>query len=150
VRDLALVDDVAIRDATHAAGMYEYRILNAPAPSPFWRLWAWHVARPLDVAAMDAATRLLVGEHDFAAFRAADARDAAHDRASRAREPHRAGGPLLLYRVEATAFLKHMVRNVVGRSSRSGSGSGRPGAIADLDREPRSHPVPARPRRRTG
>jgi tRNA pseudouridine38-40 synthase len=133
VRDLALVDD-AFDPRRHARSrVYEYRILNAPAPSPFWRLWAWHVARPLDVAAMDAATRLLVGEHDFAAFRAADAKETPRTTLRRVfesrivREP-----PLLIYRVEATAFLKHMVRNVVGTLVEVGLGERQPGAIADL------------------
>ena len=133
VRDLALVDD-AFDPRRHARSrVYEYRILNAPAPSPFWRLWAWHVARPLDVAAMDAATRLLVGEHDFAAFRAADAKETLRTTVRRVLESRIAQeGPLLLYRVEATAFLKHMVRNVVGTLVEVGLGERPPDAIADL------------------
>lgn len=133
VRDLALVDD-AFDPRRHARSrVYEYRILNAPAPSPFWRLWAWHVARPLDVAAMDAATRLLVGEHDFAVFRAADAKETPRTTVRRVLESRIVQeGPLLLYRVEATAFLKHMVRNVVGTLVEVGLGERPPGAIADL------------------
>jgi tRNA pseudouridine38-40 synthase len=50
---------------------YVYRVLNRPLPSPFLGRHAWHVAPPLDVAAMQRAARPLVGEHDFAAFRAA-------------------------------------------------------------------------------
>ena len=66
---------------------------------------------------------MLVGEHDFAAFRAADAepmrstvRRAFVSRVDRE-------GELLIYRVEATAFLKHMVRNIVGTLVEIGSGT---------------------------
>ena len=126
-------DDVAVRaievvaddfdPRRHARSRaYEYRILNAPAPSPFWRRHAWHLPRVLDVDGMQAAAALLVGEHDFAAFRAADAevvrstvRRAFVSRVVREDE-------MLVYRIEATAFLKHMVRNIVGTLVEVGSG----------------------------
>jgi tRNA pseudouridine38-40 synthase len=126
-------DDVAVRaievvgddfdPRRHARSRaYEYRILNAPAPSPFWRRHAWHLPRVLDVDGMQAAAALLVGEHDFAAFRAADAevvrstvRRAFVSRVDREDE-------MLVYRIEATAFLKHMVRNIVGTLVEVGSG----------------------------
>jgi len=126
-------DDVAVRaieivgddfdPRRHARSRaYEYRILNAPAPSPLWRRHAWQLPRALDVDAMAAAAALLVGEHDFAAFRAADAevvrstvRRAFVSRIDREDE-------MLVYRIEATAFLKHMVRNIVGTLVEVGSG----------------------------
>lgn len=49
---------------------YSYTIDNAPVPDPLRRLRAYHCPHPLDVAAMAAAAQLLVGRHDFAAFRA--------------------------------------------------------------------------------
>jgi tRNA pseudouridine38-40 synthase len=133
VREVTLVDD-AFDPRRHARSrVYEYRILNAPSPSPFWRLWAWHLARPLDVAAMNAAARLLVGEHDLAAFRAADAKDTPRTTVRRVLESRFTDeGSPLVYRVEATAFLKHMVRNVVGTLVEVGLGERPPGAIADL------------------
>jgi len=112
IRELSLVDD-AFDPRRHARSrVYEYRILLGP-PSPFWRRYAWRVGRPLDLAAMTAAAPLLEGEHDFRAFGAADADTRSTVRrvfTSRLRlEP-----PLLVYRIEGTAFLKHMVRNVTG------------------------------------
>jgi len=96
--------------------------MNAPAPSPFWRRFAWHVPRPLDVDAMDAAARCLEGEHDFAAFRAADA-EPVRTTVRRVLESRlRRDGTLLVYRVEATAFLKHMVRNIIGTLVEIGRG----------------------------
>lgn len=52
-----------------AAGKeYRYRIWNAPAMNPLLARVAWHLPRPLDLAAMRAAATHLVGRHDFASF----------------------------------------------------------------------------------
>jgi len=122
VREVTLVDD-AFDPRRHATSrLYEYRLWTAAAPSPFWRRWAWHHPQPLDVDAMAAAAPVLVGEHDCAAFCAADA-DPTRTTVRRivtsevVRE-----GPLICYRVEANAFLKHMVRNVVGTLVEIGRG----------------------------
>jgi len=62
VREIAVVDD-AFDPRRHARSrVYEYRLLTAAAPSPFWRRYAWHVPRPLDPDAMDEAAGLLLGE----------------------------------------------------------------------------------------
>src|SRR5262249_22118054 len=136
-------DDVAVRDITvvddgfdprrHARSRtYEYRIWNAVAPSPFWRRHAWHLPTPVDVAAMDEAARALEGEHDFATFRAADA-EPVRARVRRVIESRlRVDGRLLVYRVEATAFLKHMVRNVVGTLVEVGRGERSPASFPEL------------------
>jgi tRNA pseudouridine38-40 synthase len=127
-----LPEDVAVRaadvvpdsfDARHSASsrVYTYRIWNRSVPSPFWRRHAWQVFQPLDLDAMSRAAAQLIGEHDFSSFRAADC-DAAHavrrvlhSRMTRDRE-------LLCYEIEATAFLRHMVRNIVGTLAEVGRG----------------------------
>jgi tRNA pseudouridine38-40 synthase len=136
-------DDVAIRALSvvgddfdprrHAKSRrYEYRILTSRTPSAFWRRYAWHHLVPLDVDAMAAAAAALVGEHDFAAFRAADA-DPVRSTVRRvvvseiAREDD-----LLVYRIEATAFLKHMVRNIVGTLTEIGRGERPVAAMAEV------------------
>src|SRR5581483_2844858 len=48
---------------------YRYRILNRRAPPALERGRVWHVAPPLDLAAMQAGARHLVGHHDFSTFR---------------------------------------------------------------------------------
>jgi tRNA pseudouridine38-40 synthase len=133
VRELALVDD-AFDPRRHARSrLYAYRILNAPAPSPFWRRSAWHVSSSLDATAMDSAARMLVGEHDFAAFRGTDARETPRSTVRRVLESGvDRDGPLLVYRVEATAFLKHMVRNIVGTLLDIGRGERAPAEMADV------------------
>ncbi|RMD97564.1 MAG: tRNA pseudouridine(38-40) synthase TruA, partial [Deltaproteobacteria bacterium] len=92
---------------------YRYRILNRSTPSAFEHHRAWHLRTPLDVEAMAAATAHLVGEHDFSAFRASDC-DAKHPirRITAARWQRVAD--LLSFEIEGRAFLKHMVRIIVG------------------------------------
>lgn len=132
VREIALVDDAFDPRRDARSRVYEYRILNAPSPSPFWRRYAWHIVDALDAAAMDTAAAALLGEHDFAAFRAADPA-APRSTVRRVLESRvQARAPLLVYRVEATAFLKHMVRNVVGTLVEVGRGERPPAAIAEL------------------
>jgi tRNA pseudouridine38-40 synthase len=126
-------DDVAVREITvaddafdprrHARSrLYEYRILHAPAPSPFWRRWAWHLPYPLDVEAMATAAATLGGEHDFAAFCAADAEPVRSTVRRVLASTLARDGDLLVYRIEANAFLKHMVRNIVGTLVEVGRG----------------------------
>src|SRR5215207_1737876 len=82
---------------------YEYRIWNARTLPPFIRLYAWHIMEPLEVAAMSEATRAIVGEHDFAAFRSA--RSVNH---TTVREITSAGwaadGPALTFAIEGKGF----------------------------------------------
>ena len=131
VREISLVDDAFDPRRDARSRVYEYRILNAPVPSPFWRRHAWHVPEPLDARAMDEAAAALVGEHDFAAFRGADA-EPVRSTVRRVLESRVDAGPLLVYRIEATAFLKHMVRNIAGTLVEVGRGERAPGAMRDL------------------
>ncbi|KAF3321698.1 tRNA pseudouridine synthase-like 1 isoform X2 [Carex littledalei] len=51
---------------------YHYRILSGPEPlSAFEKNRAWHVPEDLDITAMNRASSILVGHHDFSSFRAA-------------------------------------------------------------------------------
>ena len=68
------VDDVD--DAFHArfsarAKTYRYQIRNTPVADPFDRAFVWHLPEPLSLAAMSRAAALLIGRHDFNAFRSA-------------------------------------------------------------------------------
>lgn len=122
VRDLTVVDDDFDPRRHARRRLYEYRIWRASAASPFWRRFAWHVPTALDVEAMAAAAKRLVGEHDFNAFRAADA-DPVQSTVRRVFTSRlESDGLLLRYRIEATAFLKHMVRNIIGTLVEVGRG----------------------------
>jgi len=95
------------------ARTYRYVLINrAVRPSLAARYAGWfHL--PLDVAAMRAAARLLLGEHDFSAFRSADCQAKTpvrtlHEFAIETR------GERIDFVLRANAFLHHMVRNIIG------------------------------------
>jgi tRNA pseudouridine38-40 synthase len=110
---------------------YVYRVWNRKVPSPFWRRFAWHVTHPLAVEPMAAAAAMLVGEHDFTSFRAAGC-DAAHPVRRVLRSDVSVQADLICYQIEATAFLRHMVRNIVGTLVEIGSGRRSPGEMEAL------------------
>jgi len=137
-----LAADVAVRaasvepdgfDARRSARgkRYRYRIVNGPTRAPLSRLHSWQVFRPLDVAAMRAAAVPLVGRHDFAAFQAADC-ESAHAVREVRRLELLADRDELAVVIEATAFVKHMVRNIVGTLVEVGLGRRQAASIPAL------------------
>jgi tRNA pseudouridine38-40 synthase len=119
-RDVAVVaieDAEPGFDARRAARgkVYRYAIWNAPNRSPLRSRTSWHVVRPLDRAAMRASAAVLVGEHDFSAFRAAGCDAKSPIRTVRRIDlVEEEDGPLLALVFEGTAFLRNMVRIVSG------------------------------------
>ncbi len=111
--------------------VYEYRILNRATPSPFCLNRAWHIHEALDVRAMRAAIACLLGEHDFSAFRAAGC-EAAHPIRKVYHTSLEPRGELLVYTIEATAFLRHMVRNIVGTLAEVGRSLRPPQSFSEL------------------
>ncbi len=101
----------ARRDATKR--VYEYRLWNHPWRSVFNDRYSWHVRRPLRVGAMEEALAALEGEHDFSSFRAAGCGAATAVRRIYRNELYR-WEDHWVYRIEATGYLRHMVRNIVG------------------------------------
>ena len=92
---------------------YSYLVLSQDARPALWRNRAWWLHRPLDAAAMHRAGQLLLGEHDFSAFRAAECQSRTPvRRLTRLRVERR--GVFIRVDVSANAFLHHMVRNIVG------------------------------------
>jgi len=91
--------------------LYNYTVYVAPTRDPLLRHRAWHITAPLDVEAMQRAAGLLVGTHDFAAFGKPPRGENTIRTVMRSawtREDR-----LLVYRVQANAFLQHMVRRIV-------------------------------------
>jgi tRNA pseudouridine38-40 synthase len=111
---------------------YRYRIENGRTRAPLSRHFAWQQFRPLDVGAMRDAAARLVGRHDFAAFQAADCQcDHAVRDLRRLDVVGETGGRIDVV-VEATAFVKHMVRNLVGTLVEVGLGKRSPASIEAL------------------
>ena len=95
------------------ARSYRYELINRPVrPALAARHAGWYHA-PLDVEAMRAGARALVGEHDFSAFRAAECQAKTPVRTLHSIAIERAGDRIS-FSLRANAFLQHMVRNIVG------------------------------------
>ncbi len=113
---------------------YLYKILNSRERRPLLRRYSWHVPAPLELAAMERAARLLVGEHDFASFRGARGGTEADLDPRRNLEGLRVErrGELIEIRATARSFLRHMVRNFVGTLVEVGLGRREPGSMSEL------------------
>lgn len=110
---------------------YRYRILNRPVrPALEARYLAWE-RRPLDAGRMHEAAQVLLGEHDFSAFRALSCQ-AAHARRAIHRLSVRREDELVVVEIEANAFLHHMVRNIVGSLLPIGRGEQSSNWMAEL------------------
>ncbi len=109
---------------------YQYHIYNAPVRHPLHLHTAWHVSRPLELAALQAAAAYLPGEHDFAAFGRPPQGENTVRVVKRA-EWDRAGNTFV-FTIEANAFLQRMVRSLVGAMVEVGAGSRSPVAFADI------------------
>jgi tRNA pseudouridine38-40 synthase len=100
---------------------YRYLIWNHLCRSPLHARTTWHLRARLDAHAMRTAAAAFVGQHDFRAFRAADCERRTTVRVLRAFEVWREGA-LVTCEVEGTAFLKNMVRILVGTLVAAGRG----------------------------
>ena len=119
-----LPDDIAVLwasetdDDFHArysatARHYRYTLVNQPVrPGLLNKKVGWF-HQPLDVKRMQDAASMLLGQHDFTAFRSA---------ACQAKSPIRTltkldvscSDNMIVFELRANAFLQHMVRNIVG------------------------------------
>jgi tRNA pseudouridine38-40 synthase len=92
---------------------YRYFVLCSPVADPIRLRYAHHIRRRPDLASLNAAAALVLGEVDFTAF--SSAKDVS---ASRSRFVHESAfrweGDFLVYQVAANAFLWRMVRSLVG------------------------------------
>ncbi len=93
---------------------YLYRILNRPYPSALERHRAWFIPFPLNIENMKESSRVLLGEHDFRAFALSinsvnsTVRNVLKVR-FKLKQKH-----IIEFEIEATGFLKRMVRLIVG------------------------------------
>ncbi|MGH6626033.1 MAG: tRNA pseudouridine(38-40) synthase TruA [Burkholderiaceae bacterium] len=129
--DIAVQWAQPVPDEFHArasaiARRYAYVLLESPVrPSVETGRVGW-VFRPLDGAAMRQAASHLLGEHDFTSFRASACQAKSPVKIMQRIEITRRGtGPTAYWRFEfeATAFLHHMIRNIMGCLVAIGQGS---------------------------
>lgn len=112
--------------------VYRYRMRSGFVADPFDAGQVYHVKHALDVEAMDRAARLLEGEHDFSSFRGPEC-DADHAvRRLFSVRVRRTPDGLVCVEVAGTAFLKYMVRNMVGTLLQVGGGRRTPASMRDV------------------
>jgi len=137
-----LPDDIRVReiekaeDNFHArfdarSKTYHYYFDRSKVPSPFRCRYTLHYPFPLDQEALDSGATRFLGERDFAAFRASSCTARTTVRRCTA-SAFREEGAELVYEIEASGFLHHMVRNVVGTLLEVGRGKRDPSSIEAL------------------
>ncbi|MDI6763246.1 MAG: tRNA pseudouridine(38-40) synthase TruA [Thermodesulfobacteriota bacterium] len=102
--------------------IYEYRILNQPIRSVFHRGYAWHIPQKLDWEEIKKATQKLVGEHDFSSFRSTGTPTKTAVRKVFRAKWKKGRDDLIRFEIEASGFLKQMVRAIVGTLVEVGKG----------------------------
>lgn len=140
-------DDIAVRGVEHKplgfsarfdakAREYRYHLAVGSTPPVLMRDFSWHVGGGLDVEAMEAASRCLIGEHDFKSFCMAvsavgkpTCRNVSEISFSR---EEILGEPMVVVKVVGNAFLHSMVRTIVGTLVAVGKGRRDPSWVADV------------------
>jgi tRNA pseudouridine38-40 synthase len=125
-----VVDDFHARFSARAR-RYRYTLINrATRPALQRRFCAWE-RPPLDVDAMQAASRCLLGEQDFTSFRTVACQAKSPVRTLHALELRRENENVVM-EIQANAFLHHMVRNIMGSLLCVGRGEQTVQWLADL------------------
>ena len=92
---------------------YIYCIVTARHHSPFHVRYSWHIPYAINARLMNESIKEIIGIHDFSSFKKKNEMYKKHER-----EVLRAGarrrGELIYIFIEATGFLRYMVRNIVG------------------------------------
>jgi tRNA pseudouridine38-40 synthase len=124
--------DPGFHARNHARGRrYRYLLLESPVRPALEHAACGWTFRPLDGDAMRAATQHLLGEHDFSSFRSAECQAASPVKTLRALTISRRGA-YWRFDFDASAFLHHMVRNLMGCLVAVGSGARKPGWMAQV------------------
>jgi len=121
---------------------YFYLIEEARRQSVFLHRYAWRIPVSLDLDGMREASGLLHGEHDFSAFRGAGCGAKTTIRTVHSITLARYDcldfmtvkiqGNFIKIRIEANAFLRHMVRNIVGMLVEVGKGRCAPETVRNI------------------
>lgn len=135
-RDIRILWARTVSDEFHSrfsatARTYRYLLLNDAVEPAVLRGMAGWFHTPLSLDAMRAAASLLVGEHDFSAFRAAECQARSPVKNLQAAQVAREGN-LITFEFTANAFLHHMIRNIVGSLVYVGAGRHSVGEFAAI------------------
>ncbi len=124
--DIRVKDAKDVEESFHARYLaksksYVYCILNSRYHSPFYVRYSWHIPYTMNVNIMNEAVKKIIGRHDFSSFKKKNETYKRHER-----EVLKAGvkrrGQFIYVFIEATGFLRYMVRNIVGTLVMVGEG----------------------------
>ncbi len=104
---------------------YVYQIWASEVLDPFKRKYVWHIAKKLDVDAMNVAAKAFLGTHDFTTFTNAKSKKKSMDRTIQNVEIQR-DGAMLTIRITGDGFLHNMARKMVGMLVEVGLGEIQP------------------------
>ncbi len=131
VRNVSEVDESFSARFSASSRLYYYLILNQASQSPLLRRYSAFQPLPLDVEAMQTAAEHLIGERDFASFtNVLDAGKTTMREVTRCRVSLRQN--FVVVRIEANAFLRGMVRTIVGTLIQVGAGKRAPESIHEV------------------
>lgn len=96
--------------------IYHYEVCLGKTQLPHQRLYSWHIPYPIDIAAMEQASQVFIGKHDFSAFCNVKKNEAYKDKVRIVSRIDLVKLPdnRLRIEIEGTNFLYKMVRNIVG------------------------------------
>ncbi len=100
---------------------YEYRIVNRRAPLTLLKRRAWLVHAGLDADAMHRAGQLLLGKHDFTAFRSIHCQAKSPVKTLDSLDVRREG-EIIIITTSARSFMHNQVRSIVGSLKMVGEG----------------------------
>lgn len=101
---------------------YRYTVIQGTTRDPLSRRFAWHVAQPLDVPAMEQAAEALRGRQDFIACSGPLEEGRTSVRTVFGASWQRSG-EAMMFDITADAFLPNMVRRIVGALVQVGRGT---------------------------
>lgn len=116
-------------DATRKRYVYHVYLGD---PDPFMKAYCWPVFRPLDLAAMQAAAKVLQGRHDFRALTALNGPEREDTVRDLSRLDVTKRGRELQITGEAEGFLYKMMRSLVGALVAVGEGKLSPPAVKQI------------------
>jgi tRNA pseudouridine38-40 synthase len=122
VRWARRVDDTFHARFSAISRTYHYVLYCNPVRAPHVAGRAGWSFRPLDLSRMQEAAAILVGEHDFSAFRSIECQAKSPIKVVHALDIT-AHGDFVLFHIHANAFLQHMVRNLIGSLITVGRGA---------------------------
>jgi len=147
VKKCTEVDDEFHSRFSAKSRSYVYAILNRPMRSAVWSRFAAHYPYELCTGRMEQAAQLLLGTHDFRAY-ANNSVDVTSTIRQMSKCTVKRRNEMILVHVEANAFLRGMVRNIVGTLLEVGSGKREPEEVSVItlsgDRRKAGPSAPAR------